>query len=312
MNNKKINEEVESNITSDVFLRPIDNKILDDFIEKNGEFLDEILEYGIYILDLINNEHKNSYSDATILFILRDILEIIDGINELFKKSCIDVSVPLLRNLFELFLSLSYILETHTEKRALAYQIGHTHEKIQLYKKLENDKNLSKNIPKNINLDSMISNLNNLLKRTEYSTIEQEYKRTKKKINNKKKSRRDIEPKWYSLYNGPSNIYQLSKHLKMDRYYNNLYSPWSSKVHGTSALNNLNNVSGMPTIKSPRYPKNIYTYTNIMVSMIVILYKKIIQYYLKQEDIDNCITWYNNIKKSQKELEQIWSRFKFV
>lgn len=179
-----------------------------------------------------------------LLMFFRDMLEKADAISILVRNSSIDPSKVLLRSIFELNLYIGYLLEEHTEDRAMSFLVldALKQKKIneifnkeglefkRIRKLLEqdiliSDPNFLDNLP---SVKDRIESLNSLLNRDDYKRVMKEYERTKKKDKS--------NPAWYRLYNGPKTIQDLAIYLKLPFLYEILYRKWSGSVHSTDII----------------------------------------------------------------------------
>ena len=209
-----------------------------------SDLIDEVINYGTHILKWLVNVSRGGDEQIPLTMFFREMLEKADSISILIRNSSVDPSKGIVRSLFELHLYISYLTEKYFNDRSMAFLVWHTKNKIQtnrvfqkgnqefknLQKQIENDNsisdsNLLQNLPSS---KKILKNLNTLLKRPEYQKALKEYEKTKTKIKN---------PSWYSLFNGPRNIQQLSIHLKMTVLYEIIYRSWSSSVHNTDIIN---------------------------------------------------------------------------
>src|SRR5690606_15061693 len=80
-------------------------------------------------------------------------------------------------------------------------------------------------------LEESTKNLIKFLERDEVKPVNDEWERTKKKY---KKN-----PHWYSLFDGPSNLRELSKLLSLEVIYDILYTDLSGYVHASDSINQI-------------------------------------------------------------------------
>ncbi|MDT0555265.1 DUF5677 domain-containing protein [Constantimarinum sp. W242] len=74
------------------------------------------------------------------------------------------------------------------------------------------------------NFERVIKSKKSLLGQKEFIKVQEEYLRTKRKNKGRVKS-------WYSLYNGPNNIFELAEYLKKTIRYEFYYRKYSQTVH---------------------------------------------------------------------------------
>ncbi|HBG2133518.1 TPA: hypothetical protein KPJ62_003885 [Clostridioides difficile] len=311
----------------DLFMKEIEDPRYKNLIEITVSHINEICVYGQYLFNLMNTDKDNKKSDAVILFLFRDLLETVDGIQSLFKGSSINISDMLFRNMFELSLSLDYIFldEELLEKRALSYEVTNIHEKITLYEKFNTDnaeyENFREIIGEDIyniftpeKLNSLAENLRSVFEKyPEYKSVDEDRTRKKDAINLKRRKRhlRDLEPKWYQIHSTASNLRGLSKLLNMEKYYLILYSEWSKKLHGLASMEALKSVNNKPFVQNPKVPKNpqdVIMKIELIRSLMTSCYINICKYFLTDEDFENLAIWYRGIKEKESDISKKWSK----
>ncbi|GEM_PF-7014166 len=307
---------------SDLFITEIESKDYNDLLESSVDFIDDILIYGQYLFDLVNTEERKKYSDSVILLLFRELLETLDGIKSLFVGSSINVSDMLIRNMFELTISLDYIFSDKKliEKRALSYQVEAIHNKVDMYKKF-NLKNSSNKAFKNVigddilntlntfNFDDAIKSLQNQLNNNiEYCNVNNDRKSKVKKLKNKK-------IKWYEIYSDCSNLRSLSKLVNMEKYYLILYDVWSKKTHGSNAMSGIIVVDRVPVISNPKVPKtpsDVATKLSLLLTFMSNSYKYLCTYFLEKEDYKNMYIWHTKMRKKEEALSEYWTSKSFT
>jgi hypothetical protein len=211
-------------------------------------------------------EHK--YHHATIILLMRHVAEAVDGVSLLVAKGSVENCGPLLRSAFEGLAGILYILKTDTERRALAYQVGHIYKKIKLYRKFIATDDVGRNLRAELKDDplvsffekpqvgwqKMIDNLKNTFTKPEYAPIEAEWDRVKKG----KKGTGTKDPNWYALFGGPSDLRGVSLQIGKASFYEILYRHWSDFAHAGGAFSNIGKGSSIGvTIKPVRCPEGI-------------------------------------------------------
>lgn len=163
------------------------------------------------------------------------------------SQSCCIATIPLVRSLFEALLSINYILENEKDyqRRSYSWLVDYIHQKLlaceildpstsrgkEFQDAISGDENLQSFAPiltKQTDVQKVITNFQSWLKKPRLQEAEAEYQRLKKTRNRR--------PHWYQLFDGPSNLRELSKLLRQVECYNFLYPAWSSIVHGTDML----------------------------------------------------------------------------
>jgi Family of unknown function (DUF5677) len=172
------------------------------------------------------------------------IIRMADGVGILYLARTCSPMLPLLRSMLESLWALEYIHQAEYEKRSLAWYSAYIHQEIKTKEILDpaTDKGKQFQIkakeqlpswsdslmkPRNKSTSNVVKSLRRLLKSDLFRETEAEYKRLKQKNNR--------HPKWYNLFGGPGNIYDLADRVGWPAFYWVFYQRWSATVHGTDA-----------------------------------------------------------------------------
>lgn len=231
----------------------MDTKPLDEVLPLNRDeylikiqnhcssLLREIINYGTHYIHFDINIKREGKDNHIPTLIFRNILELSDSISILIKESSIEPCKILLRSLLENILSLIYMLEENEKQNALCYMVVKTNKEIKNFNKFINEEQSSKQFKLQVEKDELNFKFDKfinhpdilkakesklkLLDKPEFRPIQLEYIRTSKKPSNR-------DPKWYSLYDGPKNIYELAEKLNKTIRYEFFYRKFSDSVHG--------------------------------------------------------------------------------
>jgi hypothetical protein len=203
---------------------------------------------------------------SAIFFLMRHMVETVDGVSILVGKGSSENCGGLLRSAFEGLLQLLYVLEADEERRALAYLLGYAHRRIKSYQRYDKTDPLGAALRRemvgdpflsmvdnrlNLNWKPKIANLEGMCRRQPFAPIEAEWQRVKKTRGNR-------DPEWYALFNGPTDIRSLAKYLKRGGVYEVLYRDWSEFIHASGGMKNVARGSdGNPTVRPIRHPEGI-------------------------------------------------------
>ena len=140
------------------------------------------------------------------------------------------------------------MIEEKEKRRGLTYMVWKANKDIKYYNQFLSKEQSSKDLIKKVENDDLNLNLEQfhdhqevlkakaskkiLLQKAEFKDIQFEYLRTKKKF-----SRRNFN--WYAMYDGPTNVEKLAKHLKQSSQYEFFYRKYSDNVHGTDLMKGL-------------------------------------------------------------------------
>ena len=155
-------------ITYNDLLTPVYDPNYQNLLNETEQFFIEILEYGIYIMKEILSDCQDDKRplQSGSFALLREAIEIFDGICVLIKNSCFDSVTPLVRNLFEIYIYVNFIFleKKSIEEKLIVYHVQEIETQIYFGEKLEKKE-------KDVN------------KRKKYIEARNEYER---KISNKK------------------------------------------------------------------------------------------------------------------------------
>jgi hypothetical protein len=227
---------------------------------------------------------EQQYHHATIILLMRHLVEAVDGVGLLVAKGSAEPCEPLLRSGFEALTSILYILKEDTERRARAYQVRHVHRKIKLYRKfiptddvgralrtdLKDDPFLKFFDNPGIDWQGKIDGLKEMLVRPEYAPIQAEWEQVKKTKKN---------PNWYSLFGGPNDLRTLCVKIGKGALYEILYREWSEFAHAVGAFDSISEGTGgrfeMQPIRVPKGIEEVCTIaSDICVETVMTVVKK--------------------------------------
>jgi len=244
---------------------------------------------------------------------LRNYLSYVDACSILVKYSSIEPCNGLLRTSFENLLYILYLIDDPSGKKGLSFIIWNAFEKNKILNKCDRTSEaylkLVEDFKKNEllkdekppvlkDIDRLKENNRKLLNSNKYSVIVKEYHRTKNKTKN-----RSIN--WYSMFDGPSNIRELSTILGLEPFYEILYKSWSSSSHGTSVIDGIvtGDENGIAQIYQIRLPFDAESVTGLCTNLSVLLFSKYIKakHLEKQNEFKQ---WYAEFREETKILLQ--------
>lgn len=230
------------------------------------------------IKDYTDNKEMDSVG-MVVLSLLRRIVELSDGVFVSAKHNLDGPASLCFRGLIESYLSFEYILLVPEliDRRALAYYIGYQNQELETAEKklktLNKDKDQNDDDIKYY--EKIIDEYKLLLKRDYLSETVQEWEKVKKKIN-KNNKRYKINPKWYSLFNGPTSVNMLARNIAEEKYSKKklgidvLYNYLSLSAHSYSSLDSFDIIDGkfylQPTrILKQNNEKSFHMYPTIAI-----------------------------------------------
>lgn len=187
-----------------------------------------------------------------------NLIEAVDGIQTLITESSAVPAVPIVRGAFETLLSMEYIVEADTERRALSWFAATIRDQLHYLESHDPDTPEGKSLEEKLKADKYLGSyelptpdgnrLAEFRQRAEYwRTVLQNEPFTEvghALSQVKGKGKRKVPLKWYELFGGPTNVRQLAKHLGCLATYDELYANWSAVVHGQGIAHLMGAVRG--------------------------------------------------------------------
>ena len=202
--------------------------------------MNQVIYYGSHLVEFDTKVEREGKDNNVPTLFLRNILEISDSISILVRQSSIEPTKILLRSLIENSLALAYMLEKNEKQRALSYMVFITNEQIKHYSKFMNNEPSSNQFKIQLEKDNLktdfgkffdhpnfrqvIKSKKSMLAQEQFQEIQEEYLRTKRNNHGRVKT-------WYSLFDGPKNIFELAEYLKKTIRYEFFYRKYSQTVH---------------------------------------------------------------------------------
>ncbi|WP_318582916.1 DUF5677 domain-containing protein [Bacillus paranthracis] len=192
------------------------------------EILSKSIQFGEETLKKMERKTDLKIEHKIILSLYRKLLEQVDGNYILADHKLEGPARVLIRSALETVLALKYILQEkrRIQDRAFSYYIGFLKTDLQIAKdSLELDFN---DIPINKKeLELSIKRSESILSQRQFNKVINEWERANEKSK--------YEPKWYSLFNGPTSIKRLVDVVADDQIFL-LYGLLSKEAHGYQAL----------------------------------------------------------------------------
>ncbi|MBG7613047.1 hypothetical protein IU405_12390 [Polaribacter sp. BAL334] len=277
-------------------------------LEKLSATIDNAVDFGTHLLKWQADKMQSGDHHLVPILFFRNILELTDAISILIKNSSIDPTKILLRSLLENSFGLEYLLEKDQENRSLSNNVWIAHKDLKFIEKLNLKSQIGKQFSNEIKKDKFVKeiisdetlieldkkNSIELLELPIYKKIEEEYQRTKKIIKN---------PKWYSLFNGPTDIEQLAKRLNHYTLYEIVYRKLSDNVHATDLIKNklVQGKNGQTDIIQIRFPKDAQDFTVYTLNILIMTYLNFYEKVLPERN-DEFLIWYSQFQTNYKEL----------
>lgn len=267
-----------------------------DIIEIASPLLQELVNYATNALArCATSTSGKEDEDLAVLALYRHIIEMTDGIEVLISQCCAIPAIPLLRSSFEALLSIEYVLENDQEyaRRSLSWLVGYVHKRLDLYERLDTstakgkefkrffdeDKNIfNVPLPPAVEAQKAKANLQSMLAKPHLQPIEAEFSSYRRR------------PHWYKLFDGPSDLPALARHLKRRGQYEVLYRYWSRVAHAQDLLSFIaRTAKGEPSIGRLRDPSLIKEVASYAASFILGATRLVLGKFRPGEDLSK---WY--------------------
>jgi hypothetical protein len=279
------------------------NKPLDYYFLELGNRAEKIIDFSNQVFDWIMEKASSGDENIPIPMLFRQSIELLDAMTILFKQQSIEPCKLFLRSVFENYLSIIYLTDKDSIKRARCflfyyYKKGLNENKRydhsiesgrEFIKKLKKDKKVGDKFLRKTPefqklLNEKIENLNTLIDQPEFEKIKNEYEQLKKL--NRKFS-------WYTFYGGPKNLEGLADLLGRTASYEILYRQWSKYSHGEDPITgNLRiDSDNKGSVIQIRYGINAPTIASFFYIFTIEIYETVIKFYrpTKEKAVQNWI-----------------------
>jgi len=251
-----------------------------EILRSLSEIVDKTVNIGTHFLNWAASVKSDDLSKSTVIFMFRKLLSDMDGMSLLIASGDEETCRPIQRSMLEGSIALLYILKEDTYRRAMSYQVGDTKARIRTYRKLLKLPN------QKADLQWGIKNLENMLKRKEYKAINGEWNRISKRLGH--------NPHWYSLYNGPTNVHELTQSAFTDMNEKELnvsasdiysiYQELSGDIHFTSTMKEMHvDQSGAACLNILRNPIKLQTTIKFILIWADLVYKVFVSYFIPEK-----------------------------
>ncbi|MEW6382180.1 MAG: DUF5677 domain-containing protein [bacterium] len=236
-----------------------------EIIDIASPLLKELVNHATNVLVRCDQSSNGGIDEDLAPFTLyHHIIEQTDGIEVLITESCTAPAIPLLRSSFEALLYLEYIFEDDREyvQRSLSWLLGHIHERLNFYDRLDPSTPKGMEFKKNFDVDIIAKNmelpsiddvrarksaLEEMLSKPHIQPIEAEYQKFKNM------------PHWYQLFGGPNDLRTLAICIKRGAEYDLLYRHWSKFTHAQDLISFVQKSGKVKMLRDPNEIKEITT-----------------------------------------------------
>lgn len=289
-----------------LLIRSADPAIV-DVLNRAAGVMERCVNYGTH---LIGTLHENRTLDSiTPLLLGRHVVEMLDGMSVMVRRSSIDPCDLLLRSQFEALCGLLYMAEKDTLRRARQYEVCVNHARIAMHEKIDATTQsgkqflaewardeLLKTIPyKPYDSKPNVTRLTDQLSEPKYAEVEAEWQRMKLEQKATRKANQGAAPiNWYSMFGGPRDIQGLARHVAKPGYYEMIYRRSSTYAHATdvhTAARFLSNRSGGQMLRL-RFPRELPLITQFAVSNALQTFRTLIAVHGREDLQAAYADWY--------------------
>lgn len=281
-----------------------------ELLAKFSEILEEAVNFGSVVFKWCNEAVEgNADKEVPLILLFRHVLELLDAVSILIKESAAEPCKLQLRSIFEVLLSINYLLDDKKKERAYAFLVCHAYKKIKTYRKLDPTTQHGKQF-KGVLKDSVLHDLDlsdlfdlpKMAKQQEELFEKKGFRGAYEELERLRKNGRK-NPNWFEFYGGPRDLEQIAIELNKRDYYEFFYRHWSDYVHATDIITgNLGKNEKGTYLTSIRQPFEAQTITSLAITMTLEVYRKMINHYVPLQ-ITHYRMWYvENMQKYYKEL----------
>lgn len=277
-----------------------------DFSAANAK---EMIDYACPLLEELRNYATGVYArcgnqandiDMPVFVLFHHVIEMADGIHVLLSASCCEPALPLLRSLFEAFISMEFILASKDEAeyslRTKSWIYMERRKDMKIYARFDPDPQNQTKVPEMVkqhlvnlgplpDVKGIIQEMERNLKSGEMAEIAEE--QTKRKAS-----------EWYQLFKGPNNRRELARRVGREDSYELLYTDWSRTAHGGNPSRYvIGRRGGKSVVRSLRSCKNLYHYAKLTCSFLMIAINLMIKRFRPAETVplSGYVLWHDEM-----------------
>lgn len=287
-----------TNPPPDILDRDLSKAWVRDRIDQASPMIQEVVNHGVAAFMRCSKTARGGNEHLAILMPYLHLLEMVDGVQILLAEAAPVPAQLQLRSAFEALLTIEYITETDTMRRAYAYLVGDVRDRIATYRRMDPKTPEGKQMHARIDadesardmrkpdipdLDSRIENLETMLKKPHWKEAYGEFRALQRRLKRR--------PSWHQLYGGPENIELLAVHLKRGGQYEILYRRWSKTAHAADAVQRIltKGERGGAAIRRVRDPSEFDTIVTLAVTFALAATRRILSFYRPGEKWEQ---WY--------------------
>ena len=191
-----------------------------------------------------------SPSHKTILMLCRSEIELLDGVELLVRGGSAANCFHLLRSAMEAYWGILWILREDSERRGLAYQVGHAHRAIRYAERLDPQTSINGELRESLEGQQHVQILDGgdadatavaegmapVLTHPECIEVERAWQAA---VAERRRKNRLGPPPWYPLFGGPASIRGLAYAVEQGTAYETIYALHSDSVHAGNAFDHL-------------------------------------------------------------------------
>jgi hypothetical protein len=264
--------------------------------------IDETRAFGTHVLQWHMQTVEGGDEVGPISLSIRNILELMGAISSCVRNSNIDPCKILLRAMLESYFGLAYMLQADTRRRGFAFLAVEANQRLKQLKsfdpsiltrtpvttlsEVKETRDSFPDVPSSDVIATAIRDTEEFLKTTGVQEALAE-------IGRMRKGKAKRNPNWYSLYDGPSNLEELSSRIGEESLYSFFYRYWSRSTHGIDIVQGKlgRTESGRAGILQLDIPANAQNISQMTINIALPAYRLIVIIF-SPDKLEDFARWY--------------------
>ncbi len=259
-----------------------------DAIEVAVPLLQEVVNYGVAAFTRCFPALQDGDYHFAVLMPFKHVLEMTDAVQILIEAGTSGPAQLPLRSAFESLLTIEYIVEADTERRAYAWLAAQAQREIVKLWTVR-----SRHPDLDARPERTDEHLVTLQRRLERPGWKEANDRLLSAAARRMRRRGRFHPvEWFMLGDGPMSRAELATRLKRAKEYDVLYRQWSGVVHGNDLEDNLVKGPGQQVVvRRLRLPANFGIVVSLAVTMTYDAISRVLLFYRPGEEL-SLRAWY--------------------
>ncbi len=291
--------------------RDLSKALIREWINLANPLLREVVNYGVAAFARCLQTGKGGSENLAILMPYLHLLEMVDGIQILLAEAAPSPAQLQLRSAFEALLTIEYITEADTMRRAHAYLVTDIYRRLATIRAMDPNTAEGKRARERMAADAYtgstqlvsiedseaaIKIIETTLQKPHWKEASVEYQMLKRSLKRR--------PVWHQLYGGPKSVEKLATYLNRPAHYDILYRPWSETAHASDTIYRKLTAerAGEAAVRRLRDTAEFHNTVGLAVTFALRATRRILSHYRPQE-IPAFTQWY------VREVREAFARF---